>query len=152
VKIEVVQVPEQSAVFAKATCKHSEIGATLHKLLPTVANYMESASATMAGPPFCRYTGWREDECDIEAGCPVVESLSGEGEVFAGVLGASRAVCAYYSGPYEGLHAAHAACRSYIEENGLEPSEPPFEIYATDPEEEPDPAKWVTHVYWPVAQ
>jgi effector-binding domain-containing protein len=151
VKIEVVQVPEQNAVFAKATCKHSEIGDAFHKLLPAVANYMEATSATMAGPPFCRYTDWREEDCDIEVGCPIAESLTGEGEVFAGVLGADRAVRADYSGPYEGLHAAHAACRSYIEENGLEPSAPPFEIYATDPDEEPNPEKWITQVYWPVA-
>jgi effector-binding domain-containing protein len=105
----------------------------------------------MAGPPFCRYTAWRERDCDIEGGCPVVGEVQGSGEVLAGTLGGMRALMGEYSGPYDGLGSAHEAIRTYIGEHGLEASEAPFEIYVTDPEEEPDPSKWITNVYWPIA-
>jgi effector-binding domain-containing protein len=150
-KIEIVDVPHMNVIFAKATCKHSEIGQTLSHLFPKVANYMGASGAAMAGAPFCRYTAWRDEECDIEGGCPIVESLPGEGAVLSGTIGNCRAVRAEYVGPYDGLSRAHEACRNYMAENGLVFADHPFEIYITDPNKEPDPAKYITHVYWPVA-
>ncbi len=150
-KIDIVEVPRQNVVFGRATCSHSEIGPTLMQVLPSVANQLERAGAEMAGPPFCRYTAWRENDCDIEGGCPVIGEVQEGGEVFVGTLGGMRAVMGEYNGPYEGLGGAHEAIRAYIAENGFEANDAPFEIYMTDPEEEPDPSKWITHVYWPIA-
>jgi effector-binding domain-containing protein len=33
---------------------------------------------------------------------------------------------------------------------GRRPASTMWEVYLTDPEEEPDPARWRTEVYWPV--
>ncbi len=49
-------------------------------------------------------------------------------------------------GPYEDLHLAHRAAEKWLPENGLQSSGPAWEVYVTDPGDEPDPGKWRTEV------
>ena len=44
----------------------------------------------------------------------------------------------------------HQLIGFYIEENSLEVTGSPFEMYITDPMKEPDQSKWETKVYFPI--
>jgi hypothetical protein len=52
-------------------------------------------------------------------------------------------------GPYEDVAKAYAACRAWLDDHGLEPAGPHWEVYRTDPSTEPDPARWRTDVVLP---
>ena len=39
---------------------------------------------------------------------------------------------------------------SYIKDNNLEMNGAPYEVYVTDPQDVPDPSKWITELYWPI--
>lgn len=56
-----------------------------------------------------------------------------------------------YVGPYDTMDSAYSALERYFAENGLVQGDVMWESYLTDPEEEPDPAKWETRISWPVA-
>ena len=42
------------------------------------------------------------------------------------------------------------AMQEYMEANSLVDNGPPYEVYITDPGQEPDPTKWITELYWPI--
>ena len=57
---------------------------------------------------------------------------------------------ASYFGPYENIGSVHDAISRYIKVMDLEYAGPPWEIYVTDPMQEPDTAKWETVVCYPI--
>ena len=98
----------------------------------------------ISGMPFTQGISWDEAEgtYEIEIGIPVKSG----GKEFGG----GKVVMAEYYGPYHGVGAAHEAIEAYIEANELEVRGGPWEIYANDPGDYPDPADWLTEVYYPV--
>jgi len=149
-EIEIRQVVGRPAVFARATCGHDEIGPTLARVFGTVGQSAQRQGLTMAGPPFCRYTAWRETDCDLEGGMPVLANGANDGEVVAGELGGCTAAATLHTGPYEDLPKAHSAVRTWITQQGKDFAGPCWESYLTDPGTEPDSSKWLTEVYYPV--
>jgi hypothetical protein len=61
-----------------------------------------------------------------------------------------KVVRASHTGPYEESGAAHEAINRYIMVLKMEFAGAPWEVYITDPSEEPDPQKWETIIYYPV--
>ena len=53
-------------------------------------------------------------------------------------------------GPYEALHRTYAVLEQALAAAKLTPTGPARESYETNPEDEPDPQKWVTRIVWPV--
>jgi len=53
-------------------------------------------------------------------------------------------------GPYDTLSSTYEALQAWIETQGRTPATAMWEVYLTDPDQEPDPSKWRTEVYWPV--
>ena len=45
----------------------------------------------------------------------------------------------------------YEALQARMKADGAAPAEVMWEFYVTDPETEPDPAKWRTRVIWPTA-
>ena len=80
----------------------------------------------------------------------VTAPFTGDGEVAAGELGGGEAAVGMHVGPYDTLHETYSAMQAWIVSQGRRPSSSMWEVYLTDPEQEPDPAKWQTEVYWPV--
>ena len=147
---EVRDVAAIRTLATTGTCAHDQIGPTLGRLYGKVQSAMREHGFTMTGPPYSKYTDWRESDCDLEAGCPVEGDGSPTGEVFLTELPACKAVVTLHCGHYSKLPEAHAAVQQWIKENGKEFAGPCWEIYLTDPEKEPDQSKWLTEVYYPV--
>ncbi|NNE56058.1 MAG: AraC family transcriptional regulator, partial [Flavobacteriales bacterium] len=53
-------------------------------------------------------------------------------------------------GPYEASGDVWMGMDRYIQCNGIEMNGAPFEMYVTDPMQEPDTAKWLTEIVYPV--
>lgn len=147
---EVREVAAQPVLYVPATCAQTEIGPTLMQILPEVFGYVQRAGAAPAGPPFARYTGWRESDCDLEGGIPVAQPAAGEGRIQAGEIGGCQALFAVHVGPYDRLREAWAAAEAWLAANGRSPAGAPWESYVTDPGEVPNPEEWRTEIYWPI--
>lgn len=150
-EFEVRDVPKMPVLYIKGTCNNEEIGPTLSRILPRVFSSLVELGVRPVGPPFCRYTSWREADCDLEGGILVDGLVSGIGEIEGGQIGGCKAVRTLHTGPYKDLHTAYTAGAEWMKENGQQGAGAPFELYLTDPGKVPDPADWQTEIYWPVA-
>ncbi|WP_246848527.1 GyrI-like domain-containing protein [Pseudarthrobacter sp. NIBRBAC000502772] len=117
----------------------------------TVMAAAQAQGVQLAGPPFALYRGMPTETVDVEAGFPVNAGFSGTEGVANGSLPEAEAFEAIHLGPYDTLGTTYGAIQERMRAEGLTPSDTMWEYYLSDPETEPDPAKWQTRVVWPVA-
>ena len=150
-KFDVRQVPTQPVLLVRRTCKQGEIGATVGAALAAVNATSKKLGAKTAGPPFARYTSWRETDCDMEIGMPVAAAVqSSDADVQSAQLGGIQALHTVHLGRYEKLGAAYDAGAQWLAANKRQPSGPPWEVYVTDPREEANPDEYKTEIFWPL--
>ncbi len=105
----------------------------------------------MTSMPYAVYLDWRATDCDLAAGCQVVGNVDLEGACEWLTLPGGPHAFASHFGPYHQLKETHTAIRAWCETNGKNMTGPCWETYPVDPGLEPDPSKWQTDVYYPVA-
>ncbi len=149
--IEIRDVPEQTLLVKKTTCNKNAIGPAFAKAIHSVGECMRSSEAKMMSMPYGVYLSWRAADCDLAAGCQVAGDVILDGGCEWLTLPAGPCAFASHFGPYDQLKETHAAIRAWCETNGKTMSGPCWETYPVDPGLEPDPAKWQTDVYYPVA-
>jgi len=126
------------------------------QLLGEVFAWLGKQGITPAGAPFIRYHVIdMKAKLDIELGVPVAAAVSGNGRVSAGVLPAGRYASLIYTGVTNGLEGNRVLI-DWAKEKGIawdrwdsdkgDAFRSRIESYLTDPDEEPDPAKWETEV------
>lgn len=111
---------------------------------------VQSQGQEPTGVPFLRTFSMSAGEMDIEVGWPVAQPFTGDGEVSASSLPAGPAAVGTYFGPYEQISSVYEAVGAWCQEQGRTIAGPPWESYLTDPNEEPDPAKWRTDIHFPL--
>ena len=52
-------------------------------------------------------------------------------------------------GPYDAMEPAYAALASWVSDRGGEPTGDAWEIYLSDPEQQPDSSMWRTEIVQP---
>ena len=140
---------EQPTAVGRATVDVAGISGWLGLTYGAVFSYLGSHGMTPAGPPFARFHFVDEGRCEAEAGVPVPEPIEGKGDVIPSVLPGGLAAATLHVGPYEAMEPAYKALTSWVDEQGGETTGDAWEVYFTDPQEEPDPAKWKTEVVLP---
>lgn len=109
------------------------------------ANGIESV-----GTPFSQYYSFGE-EIDFAFCIPVAEEVTVEDEVVMyAYLDEGACIRGVHLGSYDNLGGSYDEMDRYMSDNALESTGPPMEHYVTDPGEEPDPANWITHIYYPI--
>jgi effector-binding domain-containing protein len=149
-QVEIKTLQPQTTVAIRTITTPAEIGPTMGQLLPEIWAYLEQQGVPAAGPPFARYHDFNDDRADLEAGFPVAAPVAGDGRIVAGELPGGEVAVAWHVGPYDTLSQAHHAVEAWIAEQGRAMAGAPWEVYWTDPGENPDPATWRTEVVWPV--
>jgi effector-binding domain-containing protein len=133
-----------------------EFPRVIPELLGALFAWRTSRNVELAGPPFIRYHVVNMAAAmDVELGIPVEAALEGDGQIRAGMLPAGRYAVLIYTGRDNGL-AGNAALLSWGQEHGLvwdrwstdagDAFGARYESFLTDPNEQPDPAKWETEV------
>jgi effector-binding domain-containing protein len=151
-EFEIKDFPIQPAATIRTTTTADGLREFFDDALPAVASHLAGAGIEPAGPPFALFHEYDPEKVDLETGFPVAEPIEDGDRVRASDLPGGRAVVTWHVGPYEGLGDAHNEVNAYIEEQGLEPAGPAWEVYWTDPSAEPDPSKWRTEVIWPIKE
>lgn len=151
-EILIKDLPAQPAlVIRRAVSMDSQpVGAAFAEIFPRIASYLERIGAVPGGAPFARFDGAGAGSFDIAGGIPVAEAIPGDGEIVATELPAGAAAVTWHIGPYEGLMDAHQAMEAWLGESGHRSNGPCWEVYWTNPSEEPDPEKWQTELVWPI--
>ncbi len=104
------------------------------------------------GHPFAIYVSWDSvtQFSVFDMGIAVEYADGGKGRIRAEEIPAQKVVMADYFGPYDQTAHVYYALEKYISQGGLEITGNPWEIYVTDPMNEPDTAKWNTQILFPV--
>lgn len=121
-----------------------------------VMQCLKEQGESPSGAPFLRfYVINMADHMDIEMGWPVARALTGNERVQAGVLPAGRYASLIYTGIMNGEEgnkallewgAAHGLVWDQWQDAKGDAFGARFETYLTDPDDEPDLAKWETEV------
>jgi effector-binding domain-containing protein len=148
--VEIRQLDRQPAATIRITTTPKEIGPTLAEVLPEVGRYLQRSGVSASGPPFARYHAYERDRVDMEAGMPVSGPVTGGSRVQPSDLPSGSAATVWHVGPYDKLFRAWAALQAWLKENSWEEAGPGWEMYVTDPGEEPDSSLWKTQVVQPV--
>ena len=129
----------------------ANLSATMGQLYGEIMGYMAQNKVESNDMPLAVYPRWEEDSFDMECGIPVAAGTEVSSDrITAKQIPAGKAVKAVHPGDYHKLEGTHWEIDKYIKANGLEIAGAPWEHYVTDPGEESDTTKWITHVYYPV--
>ncbi len=147
---------EQPYVAVRTQATMQQLDTAIPQGIGEVSAWLGKQGVAPSGPPFIRYLVIdMEVLLDIEVGWPVASALPGDGRVSGGVLPAGRYASLVYSGIDNGIQANWALLK-WGAENGLvwdswttekgDAFGARFESFLTNPDEEPDQAKWETEV------
>ncbi|MAX81010.1 MAG: hypothetical protein CL843_12660 [Crocinitomicaceae bacterium] len=115
--------------------------------------FIGSNNIELTGMPFSFYHVWDEKKAFAvfepalavnpetvpdESGYEVKQSYEG------------TAVKGTHKGNYDNLGSTWESLYAYVGKEGLEFNGSPWEVYVTDPGQEPDTSKWITEIYIPV--
>jgi AraC family transcriptional regulator len=160
--IEELALTAQAAMAIRGQAPAAELQARLTTAIPRLVAHAYASGLQLAGPPFVRYPDRAPDRVTetsgatpgamiaFEAGVPVLKPGAGTDEIQAIELPAGPAIATVHVGPYENLPRAHQALATWARARGREISGPPWEVFLTNPLQDPDPQTWRTKVFLPL--
>jgi effector-binding domain-containing protein len=147
---ETKQVEAQPVLTIRATTSADKLPDLLGVLFGEVYEHILQSGQQPAGMPFSRYYAMDGHTLNVSCGMPVASAMEGAGRVEAGELPACTVATATHMGPYDNLPQSWNALVAWMRSQDLEPADAPWEVYVTDPGEEPDTSKWRTDIFFPV--
>ncbi|VXC23089.1 Transcriptional regulator, effector-binding domain/component [Arthrobacter sp. 9AX] len=146
-----VHLTQQSVAVVRERVPMDSLTDFFARAFGTVMAAAQKQGVNPAGPPFALYRGTPTDTVDVEAGFPITGNFVGVEGVDLRTLPETDALEAIHFGPYDTLQQTYGAIQQQMAADGMTPADVMWEFYLSDPESEPDPAKWQTRVIWPRA-
>lgn len=147
--IEVKDLSDRYVATVRVTTAPDQLGQTFAEVLPEVDAEILNAGELPEGAPFAIFHTYTDDSVDMEVGFPLRQPMATSGRVVGRELQATLAAVAWHHGAYDGIGEAHRAVEAWLQEQGIEASGPPWEVYWTGPRDDRDSSKWVTEVGYP---
>ena len=144
--------PSFSAMVVKQTGNMANVAEMMGNMFGLTMAEVAKQSLQMSGAPFADYTEFDPSTggVTIVAGVQVSEAGVKAGEVVPVVYNEMEVLTAEHTGPYDKLRESYEVMMKYAEDQSIELSMEAFEFYWTDPQTEPDPAKWKTTISMPL--
>ena len=145
---------EQPTLVMSANLTVAEIPSFLGKAYAVVAEQAGRSGLVMTGPPFARYRSLDPEYArfEVEAGFPVDKSAPVHGEVESSTLPGGPAAVVTHIGPYDEMKPAYEATEAWITQHDGMPEGSAWEVYYSDPQQQPDPSTWRTEIVQPYRQ
>ena len=147
---EIRELGPRHVASVRETIRQEQIPEAMGRIFGLVAAATAKQGITPSELAFARYHSFG-GSIDVEAGFSVPVPIQPDGEVRPGQLPEGPAAVALHVGPYDTLADTYAALEGWLQEQGREADGAMWECYLTDPESEPDPQRWRTEVYVPLA-
>ncbi len=139
------------AVAIKVESGPDEIGNRMSESYTKLSDYIQKAGGTVAGPPFAIWYKYDDPQDFIyDIAMPVSKQVNGDGDIHFLYTYAGKVVKVDHYGDYSTTGHSWSAVMNYMHAKNLEPNGDPWEVYMTDPQSQPDTAKWLTVLYYPV--
>jgi hypothetical protein len=155
---EIREEPARRTAVVHGAVPASALPEFVREALPAAWEAMTGAGFAPGGPPFSRYFSFAPESVEVEAGVtiadapgPPMRAFEGSGNVQPGELPAGQVAVGWHIGPYETIAETYDALMTWIADEGREPGGAMWEVYWSDPGEEPDPSKWRTEILVPLA-
>jgi len=131
--------------------KPETIGPTFGEVYGKIGTYMATNKIEAAGMPMSvtleiSDTEWNDNvaiPCNADAATP-------SGDIIVGTTMGGKTLKGIHLGDYNKLPESHAQMMAYMKYKSLEFSGDGYEVYETDPTNEPDTAKWQTILFYPL--
>lgn len=153
-KVEVKEVVSKPYYYIKDKVAMGDMsseffGARFGKIM----NFLGDDATKVSEPPFAIFHEWNEESGKAEVSVAIAATTDKptNGEIKRGMTYEGRTMMVSYRGPYEGTGDVHDFLHRHIATSDHDFAGVPWEVYVTDPADEPDPANWITEVYYPVA-
>ena len=140
---------EQPTAACSTTLAVPEIPPWLARTYGAVAGALDTQGSRPVGPPFARFHPIPGERFEVEAGFPVAGAVAPRGDVRPSSLPGGAVATTMHVGPYDAMEPAYAALASWVAEHEGEIAGDAWEVYLSDPEQEPDPATWRTEIVQP---
>ncbi len=118
-----------------------------------IADYVNANGAEIIGPAYCIFYRYNPKNTVVfEVGYPVNQVIDGKERIHMVNTPSGGVVSASHFGAHTGLMDAHSEIQKYIRRSGLKWNGPPWEVYVTDTQLEPDTSRWQTKVFYPIEE
>jgi effector-binding domain-containing protein len=151
--VETLTLTPQPVLAMRAQVAPAELEARMKDMMPRLLAYALGSGVELGGPPFARYFARSAERIDFEAGVPTRKEQPGNAAlgITAGELPAGPAIATVHQGAYERLPEAHDALARWARAHGKRAGGAAWEVFLTNPLQEPDVARWRTKVFLPLA-
>lgn len=96
------------------------------------------------------YHKWEPESVLMEMAIAVADSVGVPDSLTVNRIPAGSALKIQHMGSYDNLGDTWDTFETYNAANDIEPRWSPYELYVTDPGQEPDTTLWLTEVVYPV--
>lgn len=138
----------QHTAVVRARLPAADLPGWLPGALCAVDDYLHRVGLAPSGPAFARFT-FLDGDVAVEAGYPAPAEVAGDGWVHPSTLPGGPVAVTTRHAVRDGVDEPLQAVRGWLAARGCAPAGPHWEVYFTDPETEPDPARWRVDVVVP---
>lgn len=149
-KIEKMAFPARRYAAIEKELTMAEIPPFFQEAFGKISAILSEKGVQMTGAPCGLYFTWDEQnqKTRMAAAIPIATAKALGEDIKVISLPKGMAYVTDYYGPYEKSMPAYMAFDEYFKTNNLVQSTPVIEEYITDPGQEPDPARWLTRIYF----
>jgi len=147
-----IYMDEQIVLVIRDSAGPDSYAQVMGKGYGELMHFIKAKRLEPKGHPFAIYVSWDSVTyfSVFDMGIAVEYADGGKGRIKAEMIPGQKVVMADYFGPYDQTASVYHALEKYISQGGLEIIGNPWEIFVTDPTNEPDTAKWNTQILFPV--
>lgn len=153
-EVEVKEVVSKPFFYIKDRIAISEMSSEFFGMrFGKIMGHLGADAANVTEPPFAIFHEWDETsgETEVSVGIASAADKPANEDIERGMTYGGLTMMISYRGPYEGTGDAHNYMHKHIAASDYDFAGVPWEVYVTDPADEPDPAEWITEIYYPVS-
>ena len=145
-KVELKEFKPQPIASIRRKIKARQIPKLFPEFMKKIFGFLNEKGIQPIGAPIAIFYDFRKGKGEVELGIPISKPVNSEGEIIFGTVPSGKAAYLLYTGHIRKISRAYDAMKNWIEENGFQSTNIWWEVYLTDPNEEPDRDKWQTEI------